>query len=307
MPTLEMFMGLPASGKTTIAKARVLKYPNSYKRVNKDDLREMLDGGHWSKGNEKFVLLVRDQIIREALNSGRHVICDDTNLHPKHEQQLRQIAKECDARFHINKVFLDVPVEECIKRDLKRQRSVGSDVIMGMYNQFLRPPAPVYEPPEDKPQTIIIDIDGTLAHHINSSCPVHGNNNNDQKCTCRSPFDWNRVGEDLVDEAVANIIETFSSCETHTIILLSGRDGSCRKETIAWLEDHGIYYDHLFMREANDMRKDTVVKRELFEEHILDHYNVRFVIDDRNQVVDMWRDEIGLKVLHVGDYRTSNF
>ena len=35
--------GLFASGKSTWAKNVILKKPNSYKRVNKDDLRLMLD------------------------------------------------------------------------------------------------------------------------------------------------------------------------------------------------------------------------------------------------------------------------
>jgi hypothetical protein len=37
------------------------------------------------------------------------------------------------------------------------------------------------------------------------------------------------------------------------------------------------------------MRKDSVVKQELFDEHIRDIYDVVAVYDDRQQVVDMWR------------------
>ena len=42
---------------------------------------------------------------------------------------------------------------------------------------------------------------------------------------------------------------------------------------------------------------------ELYEQHVKDHYDVLCVFDDRNQVVDMWR-EIGLKCLQVqpGDF-----
>jgi hypothetical protein len=42
-----------------------------------------------------------------------------------------------------------------------------------------------------------------------------------------------------------------------------------------------------------------VVKLELFDEHIRDQYDVQFVLDDRNQVVDMWR-QLGLTCLQVG-------
>ena len=40
--------GLPGSGKSTWAKETVDKYPNSYKRINKDDLRAMIDNSKQS-------------------------------------------------------------------------------------------------------------------------------------------------------------------------------------------------------------------------------------------------------------------
>ncbi len=48
------------------------------------------------------------------------------------------------------------------------------------------------------------------------------------------------------------------------------------------------------------MRKDTIVKEEIFWRDIADNYNVQFVIDDRPSVARMWR-ELGLKVFQVGD------
>lgn len=282
-PTLTMYMGLPGSGKTTVAKARIKDNPNSIKRVNKDDLRAMMDAGHWSKGNEKFVLKIRDQIIREALSAGKHVICDDTNLHPKHEHQLRQIAKECDAGFHVNKAFLEeVSVEECIERDLKRTNSVGEKVIRDMYNAFLRPELPTYEPPPHAPEAILVDIDGTLAH-------MDG----------RRPYDWDRVREDKLDEEVATLVGALY--KQYRVILLSGRDGACFNDTKLWLAQHAVPYHEIFMRAEGDMRKDTVVKKELFKQHIEDSYQVKFIIDDRPSVCRMWREEVGLKVLQVGD------
>jgi len=38
------------------------------------------------------------------------------------------------------------------------------------------------------------------------------------------------------------------------------------------------------MRPQGDMRKDSIVKRELFDAHICDQYNVLFVLDDRDQL-----------------------
>jgi hypothetical protein len=57
------------------------------------------------------------------------------------------------------------------------------------------------------------------------------------------------------------------------------------------------------MREAGDSRKDSIVKQELYERHIKPSYDVFVVLDDRNQVVDMWRS-LGLVCLQVapGDF-----
>jgi hypothetical protein len=48
---------------------------------------------------------------------------------------------------------------------------------------------------------------------------------------------------------------------------------------------------------------DFRVKYDLFSEYIRDKYSVKFVLDDRQQVVDMWR-RLGLKCLQVqaGDF-----
>lgn len=89
---LLMTYGLPASGKTTFAKGLVATQAN-WKRVNKDDLRAMLDAGKWSSQNEKFILQVRDYLIGKFLNEKYNVVVDDTNLDPKHKAQLQEIAK----------------------------------------------------------------------------------------------------------------------------------------------------------------------------------------------------------------------
>lgn len=44
--------GLPASGKSTWTRELIDKNPEKYKRINKDDLRAMLDNGKWSNKNE---------------------------------------------------------------------------------------------------------------------------------------------------------------------------------------------------------------------------------------------------------------
>lgn len=136
------------------------------------------------------------------------------------------------------------------------------------------------------PDCVICDIDGTLA--------IMGD---------RSPFEWEKVGIDTVNEPVADLLCMVEAwgMEQHEnkIIILSGRDGSCRQETLDWLHAHGIPFTELYMRKAKDNRKDAIIKRELYEEHILGKYNVSFILDDRDQVVALWRKDLGLPCFQV--------
>lgn len=288
MPTIYMTKGLPASGKTTWAKKTQRQYPNCV-NVNKDDLRAMLHDGSHSKVKEKQVLDVRDYIVRLSLGAGKNVIVSDTNLNPVHEENLRKIAKEQKSNFEIVD-FTHVPLKTCIERDSNRENPVGEKVIRGMYNQYLRTEPKYVGYNIELPNCYIIDIDGTVAW-------MKG----------RSPYDWHRVSEDEPNPYMIRVLESlFNSQNDCTFIFLSGRDGVCQEETTNWLYDHIMEsYDDdiswvLYMRAEKDQRKDSVVKRELYEEHIKGKYNVLGVFDDRNQVVEMWR-ELGLPCFQVAE------
>ena len=55
------------------------------------------------------------------------------------------------------------------------------------------------------------------------------------------------------------------------------------------------------MRATGDKRKDTIVKKEIWDNHIYGKYNVFLAIDDRPSVVRMWRQDVGIPVLQVND------
>ena len=103
-----------------------------------------------------------------------------------------------------------------------------------------------------------------------------------------------------MDEAVAGVVRVYWDNVVGKIILLSGRQEKDREVTEAWLEENRIPYNVLFMRPTNDGRKDSIVKEEIYRREIEGHYNVRFVLDDRQQVVDMWRS-LGLKCFQVAE------
>jgi len=133
-----------------------------------------------------------------------------------------------------------------------------------------------------KPKAIIVDIDGTLA-----------------KMSGRGPFEWHRVGEDKVNEPIKSIVNLYASiCN---VIIFSGRDGCCMPQTIKWLKDNDISYNSILMRPEGNYEKDAIIKRRLYDNHIVGKYDIQFVLDDRDQVVEMWRKDLGLTCLQV-DY-----
>jgi predicted kinase len=287
---LIMCKGLPASGKSTWAK-KLVTDNEKFKRINKDDLRAMLDNSRWSKHNENYVLRVRDFMIEEALVRGFSVISDDTNLAPKHEERFIELvdgfnkAFDADCAFEL-KDFTDVSPQECIKRDAVRANPVGEKVILGMYNQFLRKPQPKYVPPSDNlPKAVICDLDGTLAI-------LNG----------RDPYDASTCVNDDVNHALKGVLDAMLAYgKIHQIIFLSGRDGKYRVPTENFLRKAGYAAAPLFMRTEGDNRKDCIIKKELFEAHIHGKYNPILWFDDRQQVVDMVRRELGITVFQVNE------
>lgn len=280
-PKLLLLKGLPASGKTTYAETLV---DDGWLRVNKDDLRAMLNNGKWSKSNEGFVLSLRDEIIIRGLVSGKNVVVDDTNLDPKHAIQLRSIAEDFDADFE--EKFFDVPLEVCVSRNEARYDSVPTKVILNMYERYVKPleiqkQLEAENQIDDREEAIIVDVDGTLAHITDG----------------RSPYDASRAMNDKLDDAVG-IITAMAYQNDYKVIIVTGRSADHKQVTVDWLSENGIEYDEIYTRESKDNRKDSIVKREIYENFIEPKYNIKFVLDDRNQVVDMWRS-LGLKCLQV--------
>lgn len=300
MPQLVMLKGLSGSGKSTYAKEALVK-AQGYKRINKDDLRAMIDESVWSRSNEKAIVAARDALIQVYMARGYSIVIDDTNLAPRHPTRLKQLVDEHNAtltdkkehyQFLIDDQFLAIPINECIENDLKRPNSVGARVIRQQYRQFLAPkvaPTTYAVPREGLPQVILCDLDGTL-------CNLNG----------RNPYATEECGNDTLNQVVHDILHSNVCGDGSQIIFVSGRKEKFRPQTIAWLEENlcaDVYINMiaLYMRGDADDRKDSIVKKEIFFNNIFNRYEIKYVLDDRDQVVDMWRNELGLTVLQVAD------
>jgi len=295
MTRLLITRGLPASGKTTFAR----KLQPQVVRVNRDDLRLMLHGRRmftqWAEGQVTFA---QRAAVEALLRAHTDVIVDDTNLRAKTVREWAELAARFHAQFEVHD-FTDVPVEECIRRDAERSGHdhVGEAGIRKMYDRYLAGkslplpipwvepggPGAVYEPDPDLPAAVLVDIDGTVAL-------MNG----------RGPYEWSRVGGDLPHQSVITAVRAMHAAG-NAIIFCSGRDEVCRVDTQAWLELYvDVPYEGLFMRPAGDSRKDSIVKREIFDDEIRDRWRIVGVFDDRQQVVRMWR-ALGLTVFQVAE------
>lgn len=282
--------GLPASGKTSWSMDQVAKSNGKIKRVNKDLLRDMIDAGVWSKTNEWGILAARDALVNTFIGMNIDtVIVDDTNFEEKHFDAMTNIADQfktfADREISVEyKDFLDVSLDECIERDSKRIKPVGQKVIRDMHKRYILPSikdAPVVN---KKGNAIIVDADGTLAHRCD-----------------REWFDYSKVDQDALDVTVDGIVRAYAKMG-YTILIVTGREGTevCRQKTLAWLDKHEVPYYDLMMRKEGDFRRDSIVKKEIYEQFIKDKFDVEFVLDDRASVVKTWR-ELGLKCLQVAE------
>jgi predicted kinase len=282
--------GLPASGKSTWSMEFVKNSNGKAKRVNKDLLREMIDAGVYSKPNEQQILAARDALVSTFL--GMHVetvIVDDTNFEEKHFDAMKNIADQFKAYTDSDitveyKDFLDVSLDECLHRDSLRAKPVGEKVIKGMHQRYILPTIKEGPVVNKKGNTIIVDLDGTYAHRCD-----------------RQWFDYSKVDQDTVDVTVDGIVNAYAKMG-YIILIVSGREGTaeCLSKTHAWLKNHNVPFYDLMMRKEGDYRRDSIVKEEIYNKYIKDKFDVEFVLDDRQAVVDKWR-ELGLKCLQVAE------
>jgi predicted kinase len=280
--------GAPASGKTTWANNYIAKH-RGVVRVNLDNLRrtrhpsDNWPGYKYSKANEKDVTEHQESMIKGYALGDYDVIVDDTNLNEKTFKRLSQMAKSLGFEVEV-KEFFDVPLHKLIERNLKREWSVPEDVIHRMFRKQLEIQDRVIKPTEGLPDCVICDVDGTIAD-MRKGHPEG-----------RMPYEWDKVHLDAGRWNVIEVVQDLS--ETYPIVFLTGRDGVCYDDTHKWLRLHIDRDFQLFSREADDHRPDCEIKEELLRTKVLPHFNVKFCIDDRNQMVDHWR-ALGLECWQV--------
>lgn len=284
MSKLVVMIGISGSGKSTAAKKYIGTFGGII--VSRDKIRELLFGyteetvkHYYNRGDvkkyEEEVTRVEHLLIKDGLKHG-DVVVDATHLKLQYINKLKK-------KFHyVNHVYhyCDTPLDLAISRDLGRKRIVGESIIRRQYEDlqnlkrnfnfspYIADITPIVQDPGKSP-CILVDLDGTLALHTSG----------------RSPFDWKRVGEDSVNRPVADFLKAIERENYPQVMIVSGRDESCRAETQQWLTKNQIDFDQLYMRPEKDQRPDYIIKEEIWRKIAENHF-IEYIIDDRLQVTE---------------------
>lgn len=137
MNKLFVMIGVPLSGKSTIAEEIALNEPAII--VSSDVTRAHLYGDESVQGDPAKVFRIVHENVKHYLSKGCNVIMDATNLNSKKRAAfLREVNKVCpDCRKIAVVVVADK--DTCVSRDLLRSRTVGWEVIERMIANFQPP------------------------------------------------------------------------------------------------------------------------------------------------------------------------
>ena len=170
--------------------------------------------------------------------------------------------------------------------------------------------------------TVIFDLDGTLANidarRLKAGSPS-GKTPTPSKMDWDVFFDPDNIKLDTPNDPVIKMAQLFKK-DGFKIVIFSGRNDRSFDTTKQWLNQNDVPFDLLVMRPdkfksdswpfadgnpaTSDMRfmPDDILKKKMLDTFV-DINDVFLVVDDRQKVVDMWRD-LGLNTFQVapGDF-----
>lgn len=141
---------------------------------------------------------------------------------------------------------------------------------------------------------VIVDIDGTCSNAEHRKYLIDGS---------QPKKDWDLFYDMChLDTAHTDVRELLwiLTWNRYCIRYFTGRVERVREKTERWLRDYGFPNGPLTMRPDGDYTMDALLKQSWVFEQELTPGNTFLVLDDRDQVVKMWRGH-GFRCLQVAD------
>jgi FMN phosphatase YigB (HAD superfamily) len=130
--------------------------------------------------------------------------------------------------------------------------------------------------------TVLFDLDGTIANIDHRRVYLQ-----------KDVPDWKSFNDELhndtPNEPIVELYKALWETKRFDIIIVTGRMEGARKITEEWLKHNGIPFKLLIMRLDKDFRPDHEIKKEILTKLRAENRNIIFSVDDRQQVVNMWR------------------
>ena len=148
-------------------------------------------------------------------------------------------------------------------------------------------------------KTVIFDLDGTLAIvDKRRELAMKPNGKMDWDVF----FDPENISLDKPNIPVVKVARMFDK-DKFDVVIFSGRSDRTIDATVVWLNEHRIPFELIAMREKKEHYvPDEILKKEWLDT-LVNVDDVFAVFDDRQKVVDMWREN-GLTTFQVdkGDF-----
>ena len=250
-------------------------------------------GDYWVPNREKVVTATYNTVLAYSMEKGYNIVVDNMNLNPKTCAELEKMVKDFnenytyDWKYEIEYKDFWIPVDECVRRDAKREHPIGEKVIRQTWRRYkdfiiheeiMAAKARTLIQDTNLPAAIIVDMDATLC--LNTS---------------GRPYYGEGAAEGMLDDVAiegtcALVRRMYEKCK---VFIVTGREGT--PEIIAatkkWLAMHDIAVDELFFRPVKDYSPGADCKKKIYKDNIEGKYNVQFVLEDNYKCVKMWREQ----------------
>lgn len=228
---LILLIGLPGAGKSTYAKEYIETHVNTI-HLSSDAIRKELYGDESIQGDPSEIFALMQKRAVEALNNGLDVIYDATNMTRKDRTGIISV---CPKFVQIEAHVIWASIEECIKRDAARERTVGKEVIDRMVKRFQ---APYYDEGIDEIRVILPgNFNRNNYHHdvLRAMNIPHDNPHHtlDIFYHCMEAFEWIHDNTDDSEIMLAALWHDIG--KPYTKAFIDSKGNPC---------EHAHYYQH---------------------------------------------------------------